>query len=94
MTYLILLFIAFVSLYVSKSCLIWILRERYKDTYISLGSPSMLSQYPFFVFGLIFSSDFKKMKKAHQKYAYFVILSIAAWSVFFILAARSLGSER
>jgi hypothetical protein len=58
MTYLMLLFIAFVSLYVSKSCLIWILREGYKDTYISLGSPSMLSQYPFFVLGLIFSSDF------------------------------------
>jgi hypothetical protein len=91
--YIALLAISFILLYTSKTCLIFILRDHYKDIYTFVGSPSMLSQYPFFVFGLMTSPHFKRLTKVHKRYAYAMVISMVLWSVCFVLAARSLSTQ-
>ena len=85
-----LVFFNLLLLYITNWILIFNLRNEYKEIYKSLGSPSMLSQYPTYIFGLIRSPEFSKIRKGCRINAYLLILFAFSWSITLILFVRSL----
>jgi hypothetical protein len=81
-------------LWILEFTFIFILKERYKDMFSSLGSPTSISMTGTFIFGILVHPYFKSMKAKHRRLTYLAIGFSLMWVILLIMMVRSLGINR
>lgn len=89
MLYFALFFLNIVCMYVFNWMIIFSLKNEYKDIYESIGSPSMFSQYPTYVFELIKKDKFSRLGHDCKIYVYLMLIFMFLWPATLVLMVRN-----